>query len=74
MKKSRETASDSWVVYELTLRGHADPVHALCEQGEWEAMQQAQPGCHKLVQDGISSEGEAERLARGTSGDPVKRR
>jgi hypothetical protein len=37
-------------------------------------MQLAQPGVHTLVRAGIPSEGEAERLARGTSGDPPKRR
>ena len=34
----------------------------------------AAKGFNTLVQDGITSEGEAERLARGTSGDPAKRR
>ena len=41
----------------------------MCEQREWEAMDLAKPGYYTLIQSGISNEGEAERLARGTSGD-----
>ena len=63
----------SWVVYKMTIRGNPEGMNAVCEQGEWEAMELAQPGLHKLIQAGIPSEGEAERLARGTSGDPVKK-
>lgn len=59
----------SWVVYRMTLHNQQEPVNAVCEQGEWEAMELARPGYHKLVQSGIASEGEAEKLARGTSGD-----
>jgi hypothetical protein len=43
---------------------------AVCEQAEWDAMGPARPGCYKLVKAGITNEAEAERLARGTSGDP----
>ena len=63
-----------WVVYQMSVRGHPDGMRAVCEQSEWDAMERAQPGQHKLIQAGIPNEGEAERLARGTSGDPVKRR
>jgi hypothetical protein len=42
---------------------------AVCEQSEWEAMELAQPGYRTLIQAGIANEAEAERLARGTSGD-----
>ena len=63
-----------WVVYKMTIRGNPDGMNAVCEQSEWDTMELAQPGQHKLIQAGITSEGEAERLARGTSGDPVKRR
>jgi len=34
----------------------------VCEQSEWGQMEQARPGCHKLVLSGITNEGEAERL------------
>ena len=41
----------------------------VCEQDDWDALELAQPGKHKLIRTGITNEGEAERLARGTSGD-----
>ncbi len=63
-----------WVVYKLIIRGAPEGINAVCEQTEWEAMQLAKPGQHQLIQTGIANEGEAERLARGTSGDPLKRR
>jgi hypothetical protein len=58
----------SWVVYRVSLHGKPVGVHAVCEQTEWDAMELAQPGRHTLVQTGITNEGEAERLARGTAG------
>jgi hypothetical protein len=42
---------------------------AVCEQGEWEAMEQARPGYHTLVLAGIPTEGEAEKLARMSPAD-----
>ena len=54
----------SWVVYVMTLHGKTSGMSAVCEQGEWEAMERARPGYHVLVQAGITNEGEAERLAR----------
>ena len=63
----------TWVVYERRGRGGEEATNAVCEQAEWDAMEQAQPGRNVLVRSGITNEGEAERLARGTSGDPVPR-
>ena len=63
-----------WVVYRQVIRGVPEGINAVCEQAEWEAMQLAKPGQQQLIQTGIANEGEAERLARGTSGDPLKRR
>ena len=63
-----------WAVYKMAVRGHSHPINAVCEQSEWDAMQLAKPGQHQLIQGDLPSEGEAERLARGSSGDPVKRR
>lgn len=63
-----------WVVYRQVIRGAPDGINAVCEQTEWEAMELAKPGQQKLIQAGIANEGEAERLARGGSGDPVNRR
>jgi hypothetical protein len=54
-----------WVVYVMTIHGKPGGLNAVCEQREWEEMELARPGYHKLVRAGITSEGEAERLARG---------
>lgn len=66
--------AESWVVYLMAVKKNAAGMNAVCEQGEWDAMELARPGLHTLVRSGIASEAEAERLARGTSGDPVRRR
>ncbi len=71
MRKTETT--ESWVVYKMTIRNQADGMNAICAQSEWDAMERAQPGLHTLIRSGITSEGEAERLARGTSGDPIPR-
>jgi hypothetical protein len=62
-----------WVVYKMTIRGNVDGMKAVCTRDEWDAMELAKPGQQPLLYAGIASEGQAERLARGTSGDPVKR-
>ena len=67
----------SWVVYRMTIPGKPGGMSAVCEQGEWDAMERARPGYHRLVLAGITSEGEAERLARGLpveggTGEPAK--
>jgi hypothetical protein len=67
MPKPEKTVS--WVVYQMTLHGQAAPRNAICEQTEWEAMERARPGYHTLVRSGITNEAEAEKLARGISGD-----
>ena len=73
--KSRHGARGpaSWVVYRVTLKGQAAGPNAVCQQAEWDAMERDRPGLHTLIRAGIASEGEAERLARGTSGDPAPR-
>jgi hypothetical protein len=58
---------ESWVVYLMTLNTKKPAMGAVCEQAEWDAMELAKPGYHKLIKSGITSEGEAEQLARGTS-------
>jgi hypothetical protein len=65
--------TESWVVYLMTIHKQATGMRAVCVQSEWEAMELGRPGYHKLVQAGIPSESEAELLARGSSGDAVKR-
>jgi hypothetical protein len=57
----------TWVVYLMTIRKH-DGMRAICEQVEWDAMEQARPGFHQLIQGGFTSEAEAELVARGDSG------
>ncbi len=59
----------TWVVYEVTIRRKPIRVRAVCERSEWDAMVLARPGYHTLILGGITSEPEAERLARGTAGD-----
>lgn len=55
----------TWVVYRLMTYGkNKGGMGAVCEQSEWDAMERAQPGHHKLILAGITNEGEAERLAR----------
>jgi hypothetical protein len=67
MPKSHEAVL--WVVYQMNIDGKTAGRNAVCEQAEWDAMELAHPGQHVLVRSGIPSESEAERLARGTSGD-----
>ncbi len=58
-----------WVVYQRPMKGSPDGIRAVCEQREWEIMDRAKPGHYTLIQAGIVNEGEAERLARGASGE-----
>ena len=67
MRKTEEAVL--WVVYLRTIHGKPTGMNAVCEQGEWEAMELAQPGHHTLIQAGITNEGEAERLARSGTVD-----
>jgi hypothetical protein len=67
MPKSNEEVL--WVVYTTDPLGKTPGINAVCEQSEWDAMERDKPGQHTLVHSGIASEAEAERLARGTSGD-----
>lgn len=63
----------TWVVYQVTAHGKTHQGAAVCEQADWDAMEAARPGFHTLVRSGIATEGEAERLARGTAGDQLGR-
>lgn len=62
-----------WVVYQMAGKGSTSGGTAVCTQDEWDAMEIARPGHHTLVRERIANEAEAERLARGTSGDPVRK-
>jgi hypothetical protein len=63
------TKQTLWVVYAIGAAGKLQGMNVICEQDEWDALELAQPGKHKLIRTGIANEGEAERVARGTSGD-----
>jgi hypothetical protein len=64
----RNMKAVAWVVYSFPLKGSPDGMRAVCEQGEWAAIERSKPGFYTLIQAGITHEGEAERLARGNSG------
>jgi hypothetical protein len=70
MRKSVRVAS--WAVYQATVLGQPGP-NVVCTQAEWEAVEKGQPGAHLLIREGITNEGEAERLARGASGETKPR-
>ena len=59
---TKPAKSATWVVYLMTLHGKDAGVNAVCEQSEWDALELARPGYHRLVRAGIASEGEAERI------------
>ena len=63
----------AWVIYQAVSKGFAGGPNMVCEQAEWDVLERLRPGAHSLVQCGIATEGIAERLARGTSGDPKPR-
>ncbi len=66
----RAETPTTWVVYEMSLFRKAVGCNAVCEQTEWDAMELARPGYHTLVQAGIASEGEAEKVARAARPTP----
>ena len=59
---------ESWVVYQAVAKRGGG--RAVCPDSEWPALEAAG---HTLIQAGLVNEGEAERLARGTSGDAKPR-
>ena len=63
---------EAWVVYE-TVQGDDIGRKSVCQQSEWEDIDSRHPGHNKLILGGILSETEAEKLARGTSGDAKKK-
>lgn len=56
---------ESWCVYLMTVYNMPEGKKAVCDQREWEEMERARPGYHKLLHSGIATEGAAEQLARG---------
>jgi hypothetical protein len=66
MRKPAQVAL--WAVYQMTVQGRPGP-KVVCLQQEWDTVEAASPGVHRLIKGGIVSEGEAEQLARGVSGN-----
>lgn len=71
MRKFRPV--ESWVIYQTLNKGVIAGPKSVCGQAEWDEMERIRPGAQPIVRQGIASEGVAERLARGSSGDPVPR-
>ena len=69
----RFTSDETWVIYQAIISGVASGPQSVCTQKEWEKMEREHPGARSIIRGGISNEGEAERLARGTSGDKKPR-
>jgi hypothetical protein len=65
----RHATVGPWVVYQMPVKGVPAGIRGICEQSEWAAMELARPGVNTLIQAGIANEGEAEQLARGSSGE-----
>jgi len=64
-----------WAVYHVYKGAEPTGRYAVCTQSEWDAMLAVpvRHDLHSLVEGRITNEGLAERLARGTSGDPPMR-
>jgi hypothetical protein len=59
----RHTSDELWVVYMKTLHNKS-ALNAVCEQSEWNALEVTRPGYHTLIQAGIATESEADKIAR----------
>ncbi len=57
-----------WVVYE-TIIGPQAGRKSVCTAGEWSLLETSKPGENRLIMAGITNENDADKLARGTSGD-----
>jgi hypothetical protein len=64
---------ETWTVYQA-VKGNAAGIRSVCTDSEWQALEMSHPGINVLVQQGLTHEADAERLARGTSGDSVAKR
>jgi hypothetical protein len=65
--EKRTRPVEVWVVFKMKLAGPLGP-NAVCEQSEWDEMERLNPGRNTLICSGITSEPEAERLARSAPG------
>jgi len=67
MRTSNEVKA--WAVYHIAAKGNEVATNGMCDQREWVEIEKSGCGRFTLVRGNIPNEGEAERLARGTSGD-----
>jgi hypothetical protein len=58
----------------MTLPRNTGGGNVVCEQAEWDILDASRPGYHTLLHSGVPTEQQAEKLARGTAGDPVPRK
>lgn len=61
--------AEFWTVYQIAANGKESAANAMCDQSEWAEIERLSAGRCILIRANIRNEGEAERLARGTSGD-----
>jgi hypothetical protein len=57
------TKQTLWVVYEIGATDKLQGMNMVCEQDEWDALELAQPGKHKLVRAGIANERHSQETA-----------
>jgi len=65
--------AESWAVYQIAASGKEPAANAMCDQNDWAEIERLSGGRCTLIRGNIRNEGEAERLARGTSGDTKPR-
>lgn len=64
----RLTKVEKWVVYEV-LTGPMTGTKSMCNTSDWTAQQARDPSKARMIKEDIVLENDAEKLARGTSGD-----
>jgi hypothetical protein len=69
----KQVVVGEWAVYLMPVKGSPVGLRGVCPQDEWEALERAKPGVFTLVQGHLTSEGQAEQLARGRSGEKPTR-
>lgn len=67
----RDAENTLWVVYQTVSTVKQPGRNAVCTQAEWEEKERAGPGLNTLIREGITNEGEAERLARDLQTPPT---
>jgi hypothetical protein len=69
----RRVLVGEWAVYLMPVKGSTEGLRGVCPQDEWEELDRAKPGVYTLIQGHMASEGQAEQLARGRSGEKPDR-